>query len=110
MALKVEKNLQMSLNFKLSQKLPASITTREPSGMEFKWSFIKVENCDKYTKRQLTGQKIYGTCETRTSYIPEHVNVGTGIITRVNGVLSGLWMVREEGVSVYYEVGYDVMA
>ena len=46
MALKVEKNLQMSLNFKLSQKLLASITTREPSGMEFKWSFIKVENCD----------------------------------------------------------------
>ena len=91
----------MSLNFKLSQKLLASITTREPSGMEFKWSFIKViENCDKDTNRQYTGQKIYGTCETWTSYIPEHVNVGTGIITRINGVLSGLWMVRKEGVSV----------
>ena len=44
MALKVEQNLRMSLNFKLSQKLLASITTREPSGMEFKWTFIKVEN------------------------------------------------------------------
>ena len=51
MALKVEKNLQMSLNFKLSQKLLASITTREPSGMDYKWSFIKVENWDKYTNR-----------------------------------------------------------
>ena len=52
MALKVEKNLQMSLNFKLSQKLLASITTREPSGMDYKWSLIKVENWDKYTNRQ----------------------------------------------------------
>ena len=48
--------------------------------------------------------------ETRTSYIPEHVNVGAGIITRTNGVLSGLWMVRKEGVSVYYVVGYAVIA
>ena len=85
MALKVEKNLQMSLNFKRSQKLLASITTREPFGMEFKW----------------------------TSYIPEHVNVGAGIITRMNGVLPGLWMVRKDGVSdfsVLRGIGYAVMA
>ena len=49
---------------------------------------------------ELAGLQFYGTCESRTRSVPDHVDVEART-TRTICVLSGLGMVREDGVSVY---------
>ena len=64
------------------------------------WDLNRILSKSKIVINKRIGRtEIYGKCESRTSNILEHLNVGAGI-TRTNGVLSGLWMFRKEDVSV----------